>query len=92
MQNKKLWFKAKNYGWGWYPVSWEGWLVTLVYILGIIAIALRAVEITENGEDTGTQFLCNYIPPLILLSIPMIWICYKTGEKPEWRWGEKGKK
>ena len=22
---QKLWFKAKLYGWGWYPCSWEGW-------------------------------------------------------------------
>lgn len=30
VSKNKLWFKAKNYGWGWYPVTWEGWTVTII--------------------------------------------------------------
>ena len=30
---KKLWFRAKCYGWGWYPCSWEGWLVILIWAI-----------------------------------------------------------
>ena len=22
-KNKKLWFRAKSFGWGWVPISWE---------------------------------------------------------------------
>ena len=32
---KQLWFKAKTYGYGWYPVTWQGWLVILIYVLGV---------------------------------------------------------
>ena len=34
----QLWFKAKKYGYGWYPATWQGWLVILVYltILGLL--------------------------------------------------------
>ena len=84
--NKKLWFKAKRYGWGWYPSTWQGWLITVVYCIGILFIALRAVHITEATENTASTFLWNYLPPLAILSVAMIWICYKTGEKPRWRW------
>jgi predicted GH43/DUF377 family glycosyl hydrolase len=26
-QKRIFWFRAKEYGWGWYPATWEGWLV-----------------------------------------------------------------
>ncbi len=28
----KYWFKAKNYGWGWYPATWQGWLILAGFI------------------------------------------------------------
>ena len=39
-KKKKLWFKAKNYGWGWYPASREGWLVTGAYLLIVIGSSI----------------------------------------------------
>ncbi len=35
--NQKYWFKAKEYGWGWYPSSRQGWLVMLVWLLAFTA-------------------------------------------------------
>ena len=90
MEKKKLWFKAKRYGWGWYPVTLEGYIVTIVYIAAIIKVALCALTITEYGTNTASEFLWNYLPTVFLLSFLMIWICYKTGEKPGWHW--KGKR
>jgi len=82
-QNKKLWFKAKKFGWGWYPASWQGWLITIVYIGVILALALSLDEGSTNKE---TVFVL--VIPLILLTITFIRIAYRTGEKPEWRWGK----
>lgn len=91
MENKntetKLWFRAKRFGWGWYPVSWQGWLITLAYAGGILIVALHAVRVTETTANDASTFLWNYLPPFALLSIIMIFICYRTGEKPRWRWG-----
>ena len=28
MITKRPWFEPKRIGWGWRPVSWEGWLAT----------------------------------------------------------------
>ncbi|HYC83050.1 MAG TPA: hypothetical protein VEB60_00680, partial [Candidatus Paceibacterota bacterium] len=28
---QRLWFKRKLYGWGWTPVTWQGWLAVLAY-------------------------------------------------------------
>ena len=76
---KYLWFKAKNYGWGWYPCSWEGWVVLLLYIVGLIG--------SSPNSESGTLF--PFFIQTTVLTIFLIIICYKTGEKPEWRWGKK---
>ena len=40
-KTKKLWFRAIYYGWGWYPCSWEGWLVLLVWVLLFVFIITK---------------------------------------------------
>lgn len=40
-QKRIFWFRAKEYGWGWYPATWEGWLVLLVFIALWIFAAVR---------------------------------------------------
>jgi hypothetical protein len=38
MITKRPWFGPKRYsGWGWTPVSWQGWAVTLVFLVVVIA-------------------------------------------------------
>lgn len=85
MSKNKLWFKAKKYGWGWYPASWEGWLVTILYVLFIL---YRANEVSLMF-DTESSFIFRYTFEIIFTTIPLIVICYLKGEKPEWRWGDK---
>jgi hypothetical protein len=85
--SKKLWFKAKNYGWGWYPVTWQGWSITLLYI----AVLFWRTSALSKMFDTATSFSWRYMFEIAAITIPLIVICYATGEKPEWRWGEKKK-
>jgi len=81
---KPIWFKAKKYGWGWYPATWQGWAVTAIYLLLILALSSTLDENSPNAEVAFMFFL-----PLITLSACFVLIAYKTGEKPEWRWGNK---
>jgi len=85
MENKKLWFKAKRYGWGWYPVSWEGWVVLAVYTTLII---IPAVQINNNAQS-GSDALIGFAPYFIIFTGLLLVICYRTGEYPRWRWGQK---
>jgi hypothetical protein len=82
MKNKRLWFKAKRFGWGWTPVSWQGWVLTLIYVLGIVNFAMQA-----DTAPTGSAFFTSFAPKFILLSVPFIAICWMKGERPHWRWG-----
>lgn len=83
--NRKLWFKAKNYGWGWYPVSWQGWAVIALYVLGVLSVSSYLGPVAET-RPFGVLF---FFPPVIVLTAFLIVISYITGEKPEWRWGGK---
>ncbi len=76
------WFKRKLYGWGWVPVTWQGWLIVGVYILLVVFFAFTIDETSSGREVMFTFFL-----PLVLLTITLIRICYKKGQKPKWQWG-----
>lgn len=84
---KKLWFKAKRFGWGWYPVTWQGWLVIAGFLVLDFGNVYRLDLKHSSSRATANEFL---IETFLLVAI-LIWICYRTGEKPGWRWGSKGK-
>jgi hypothetical protein len=84
-QTKKLWFRAKYYGWGWYPSSWQGWLVLLIYLLLVILDIFRIDSSSHSAFDTIRPFVID----MVILVLILLWICYRTGEKPRWRWGKE---
>lgn len=75
-QQNKHWFKTKRFGWGWYPATWQGWIVLLIYLLFIFIISFENPNIFVILGST------------IFATSVLIWICAKTGEKPRWRWGK----
>ena len=76
------WFKRKVYGWGWTPASWQGWAITLGYIVIILALAFSLDESSTDREVILMLFL-----PLAIMTAALIRICYTHGEKPKWQWG-----
>ena len=84
MHNKKLWFKRKRYGWGWFPVSVEGWLVIVIYVASMFYLA-KSINATQ---DSDSDFLINFAVPFTVLSSILIAICYWKGETPKWSWGK----
>ena len=85
---KTYWFRAKTYGWGWVPATWQGWVILGIYVL---ALVLRATQL-EMQLHTQSQFLIRFALEAIGLTIILIGICYLTGEPPKWRWGKNEKK
>lgn len=83
MKSDNYWFKAKRYGWGWYPSSWQGWTVLALYI-GALVWKFRGIDAySHSASDT----LLGLVVPYVVLTVLLILICYATGEKPRWRWG-----
>ena len=84
------WFKRKVYGWGWVPVTWQGWVVVGVYIVLVVGIARLSPYTTPL---LGSSFY-SVLLPFIILTILFVAITLKKGERPHWSWGlpEKYKK
>lgn len=85
---KKYWFRNKEYGWGWVPITWQGWLIIILYILFIIKQFLLIDIRSHSVSDT----LIGFLPRVIFATIILIGICFLAGEKPSWSWGNKSKK
>jgi len=82
-----LWFKARRYGWGWTPVTIEGWLVMLGFIVAVgIVTAIFLYQLRQGGDPRWAALL--FILMLMVLSGLVIAVCWVTGERPRWRWGE----
>ncbi len=76
------WFKRKVFGWGWVPAKWQGWLVLFVYLFVLVSLAF-----TIDDNSTNREIVFMLLLPFVLLTIALIRICYKKGEKPRWQWG-----
>ena len=78
---RKYWFPAKRYGWGWgLPLTWQGWAVLVGYIVLVVA----GVPVLK-----ATQGTVVYIAYVVLLTVILTVVCWLTGERPRWRWGER---
>ncbi len=78
----KLWFKAKTYGYGWYPVSWEGWVTLLIYLLVVVGLG---VNLDKSPQAAGDLIL--FFASIAAATAILIAICVKKGEPARWRWG-----
>ena len=79
-----IWFRAKRYGWGWTPTTWQGWLVLAVWIL-LNVWWFRSVDAQSHSvSDT----LIGVAPLFILSTVIFLALCYTKGERPHWRWGD----
>lgn len=80
LSGKNIWFPAKHYGLGWgLPVTWQGWVVLLLYMLGLVA----SVRLLPPHEAPFAFGSC-----VAVLSAALIVVCWLKGEKPKWRWGD----
>ena len=69
------WFAAKRFGYGaGRPISWQGWLVTIVFIAVVIGAAIRFA-------DRPLVLAAILVPAVILL-----WIVTAKTTRGGWRW------
>jgi MFS superfamily sulfate permease-like transporter len=69
------WFAPKLFGWGATPVTWQGWLVTAVFVVVLIGIS--------RGLEGPARWLSLLLAIVGFTTI--IW--RKTDGGWRWRWG-----
>ncbi|MBU1292737.1 hypothetical protein KJ819_01570 [Patescibacteria group bacterium] len=94
-KERKLWFRAKDYGYGWYPITWQGWVITALYAIAFTSTVLifgawAGAAVEANADLREAVFgVLEFLIVLALLSYSLFRVCTRFGEKPEWRWGKK---
>jgi hypothetical protein len=83
----RLWFRARSYGWGWTPMTLEGWLVIFAFLVAVGIITGLYIYRMQHGASHGTAMLVFLLAIGILTGL-LIAVCWVTGERPRWRWGE----
>ncbi len=85
-KSSKLWFKRRRYGWGWTPVSWQGWLSVAIFV-AIVISSLFTLPMKPNEPTPGQILLLfMYIAGAGLI---LIGISFMKGPMPKFRWGKK---
>jgi len=82
---KKYWFKPKLYGYGFCPISWEGWISTLI-LLGLLFISayLNGFLASEIEAKNGLSFVFDVF---VVLGIFTALFKDKVRGGLQWRWG-----
>lgn len=80
-EKPKVWFYAKEYGWGWgLPACWQGWVVLVGYIA---LLALGPFLFSLDRQLPHFLLFTGVLTSLLLV------VCWWKGEKPAWRWGSR---
>ena len=82
--NKNYWFKRRRYGWGWTPVTWQGWVTVASALLLIVANSLMLEKLILS-----TSVIVLFGINTIAVIVALVLISYAKGPAPKWRWGKK---
>ena len=87
----KYWFKPKTYGYGFYPITWQGWLATLALLVALFASAYTNgfFDLTEDSVlpvKDGVRYLLDIF---IIVSVFTALCKDKVDGGLQWKWGNK---
>jgi lipoprotein signal peptidase len=81
-KNKDIWFPSKKYGIGWgLPSKWQGWVVLIAYLI----LTLAGTPFIKSSP----AMIIPYLFYTFLLTGGLVFICWKKGEKIDFRWSKK---
>lgn len=87
---KNYWFKARRYGWGWTPVTWQAWFLIAIYMLVVTGAAVMLLPSTKS-EPANIVGIVAFVLIFLSATFLLIGISMLKGERPGWRWNDKNK-
>jgi hypothetical protein len=79
-KQQNYWFRAKGYGWGWgLPGTWQGRGVLILWLTSFIL----------GGRYLVPRNLYAHLAFSVAMVGLLLSICYKKGEPPRWRFGDR---
>ena len=85
-KTSKAWFAPKRYGYGTgLPISWQGWLVFVLYLV-IMGVAPLVIVLLPNPFVIVPSMLAV----IVIATAAFFWVCAKKTEGG-WCWRWRGK-
>jgi hypothetical protein len=82
----RYWFAPKQYGFGYSPASWEGWLATALFI-GLLVGSNHLLRSLMGSSPPATQTVVTALT-LVVEIILFLWLAAsRTKGSLRWRWG-----
>lgn len=83
---KKFWFKRRRYGYGWTPVTWQGWATIGIYLFALLGYAFTMDEASPEGT---LEDIYMYLGVVFGMTVCFIIVTAIKSPRPKWRWGPK---
>ena len=84
--SNRYWFRQKRFGYGATPITWEGWLASLAFLIVVLAIN-AAIILTARTNLQATAVLIVSVFAVIGL---FFWLAASRTEGGwRWRWGRR---
>jgi hypothetical protein len=82
----RYWFRPKQYGYGATPVTWEGWVFTLVVA---VLIAAMSSYVFGRGAPPGAMAIVVWAVVVVAIIAGTVRVARtKTEGAWRWRWGD----
>lgn len=82
---KELWFKRKRYGYGYTPVTKQGWLVTCGFVCFLLLFTFMMQGWLETEQPLA---IIVFITGLVVFILIFLFVIQNHAPKAEWRWGK----
>ncbi len=86
------WFKARWYGYGWVPATWQGYVSLIFFILITVLDGIFLSYKTSSSGEVEKSVSIIFFVVLFFSVFGLIFLCFKKGEPPAWNWGDPRKK
>lgn len=80
------WFKRRRYGWGFIPVTWQGWATVVGYVVVVVGLVPAFLDAPEDAAAKEAGFFVLFVT---LATAGLIMVSLSKGPEPKWRWGSK---
>jgi len=70
----KYWFRkrrglfSKDLGYGWVPISWQGYVMTVIFLLILISSSFY-FNLYKGGIDSGIKFIILLVVSIIIFAL-----------------------
>lgn len=78
--------KRRRYGYGWMPVTWQGWL--LLILQGVLVIVAATFLPAKPAQPTTSELIRFFII-LACAVLTLILVSVQNSPRAKWRWGKK---